>query len=414
MILHRNRVIQTALLSGNLGRGTAGLTERVVLWNDLGDLDDRRPFDLAVVLNHGADGKPHAIGHSNGRTEQIVAIPELERVSNRIRTFLIAAAFLKGTGARRDEAARKLLIDVAVEGQSLRRLVQAGLTSVARAERIQIVTARPSWFLPLELAYEREGPSENATVCRRWLAAEACGDECFPDGDERKVVCPSAFWGMSRVIERHWVDAVDATATSFLVGASPKRKRRRLAVDGAVVAASQKVKAADVAAVKTKLGDRTVLAKGWSEWEAAIEQSAQANLLVLMPHTDATADTMEISQTELRSGRFEPIRHVTGGRDAHPVVVLFGCDTAGSEENPAGYATMFMQAQAGVVFATLTMLLNAHAAELSQRLVASLRDAQRPEQPVGDLVRTFRREAVRDGLIAALAITAYGDADWNV
>lgn len=413
MVLHRNRVIQTAVLSGNVRSGAARLTERVVLWKDFGHLDDRRPFDMAIILNHDGDGKARAIGHSNGRTDQIVALPELDDRSDRIRRLLIKAAFLKGSEVRSD-AARKLLVDVAVEGRALGRLIRSGLTACERAERIQIITARPTWFLPLEFVYDREAPDDDAVMCERWLDGKECGNTCFPDGDEPKVVCPSAFWGMSRIIERHWVDAVDSTATSFLVGASPKRRRRRLPVDGAVVAASRKVTKAQLAATAAVLGQDTVVAHGWSEWEEAIRDAATANLLVLMPHTDAAADTMEISKTALRSGRVEPKRHVTGGRDSHPVVVLFGCDATGSRENPAGYATLFMRSEAGVVFATHTMLLNAHAAELSQRLIASLRDAQRPTQPIGDLVRSFRREAVRDGLLAALAVTAYGDSDWNV
>ena len=55
-----------------------------------------------------------------------------------------------------------------------------------------------------------------------------------------------------------------------------------------------------------------------------------------------------------------------------------------------------------------------HAAAMSQQLAAMLRAPDRQEQPLGELVADFRREAVRGGLISALAVTAYGDADWMV
>ena len=123
---------------------------------------------------------------------------------------------------------------------------------------------------------------------------------------------------------------------------------------------------------------------------------------------------MEISNKTLRGGRVDAVRYVTGGRENHPVVILFGCDTAGSLQDPAGWATLFMQMNAGVVFSTLTMLLNRHAAELSQQLAADLLSDQHEPQSLGELIHGFRIKAVRQGLIAALAVTAYGDSDWRI
>jgi hypothetical protein len=60
------------------------------------------------------------------------------------------------------------------------------------------------------------------------------------------------------------------------------------------------------------------------------------------------------------------------------------------------------------------MLLNTHAAALSQQLAGLLVDPGRAEQPLGELVARFRRDAVRGGLVSALSVTAYGDADWTV
>ena len=122
---------------------------------------------------------------------------------------------------------------------------------------------------------------------------------------------------------------------------------------------------------------------------------------------------MEIDDSWLRRGRVEA-RHVTGGHDVHPLVMLFGCDTGGSDDDPAGYATRFMVRQAAVVFSTLTMLLASHAAALSSQLSTLLLDQDRKAEPMGALVQRFRREALRGGLLAALAVTAYGDAEWQV
>jgi hypothetical protein len=414
-IVRRNRVLQTGILSGTVDGGAATLTEVVVLFHDFASLDDRSDFDLALVLNHDDEGRAGVVAHRGKGAQQILAVAELEAIAGRLRQQLLAAAFLPNSGKSRDAKMRQIFVEAAVEGASLRQQLGPAFGRLQDLARIQIVTARASWFLPLELVYERAAPDDDAVLCARWTAGDPCGDECFADGDEYGVVCPSAFWGMSRVIERHWVDAVDATAATFLVGASPRNRRKTLPITGALLAASKKVDLADRKLASDALGGDTVVVDGWDAWQDAIaDPTVKADLLVVMPHTDPISDTMEVSGTTLRGGRFEGARHVTGTRRGQPVVVLFGCDTSGSQDDPAGWATRFMRARAGVVFATLTMVLNRHAAELSRRLAVELRRADRTAVPVGELVRDFRVAAVRDGLLAALAVTAYGDADWKV
>lgn len=410
MVLHRNRVIQTALLGGRIG-GAARLTERLVLWDRLSQLDDRQPFDRAFVLNHDDAGDAAVVSHCDGTTT-IEALAEIDATTERIRKYLLDATQLTSTGKAATEAARKILIDVAVEGNDLYSTLEAHLARFAEARRIQIVTARTGRFLPLEMVYDRPAPDEDAALCANWSAGKPCGPHCFADADDTTVVCPSIFWGMSRVIERHHTSLTDGAATAFLVTATPIRQQRTLDITHAVLAASKKVRPVDVDKTAAALGPGTVRAVSWEEWQAALK-AKPADLLVLLPHTDPAVRTLEISGSTLRSGRVEK-RHVTGGQPVNPVVVLFGCDTAGSKDDPAGYATRFMAKGAAVVFSTLTMLLGRHAAAMSQRLVTALQDPARAEQPLGELVAAFRREAVRAGLISALAVTAYGDADWKV
>ncbi len=69
---------------------------------------------------------------------------------------------------------------------------------------------------------------------------------------------------------------------------------------------------------------------------------------------------------------------------------------------------------AAVVFTSLTKLLGSHAAELAERLGVLLLDDTRAKMPLAELLTRFRQEAVRSGLLAALAVGAYGDADWRV
>jgi len=412
IVLHRNRVIQTALVTGRVGE-RARLTERLVLWDALNHLDDRQPFDRAFVLNHDDDGGESLVSHADGVTT-VEAMAEVDAVTERIRKYLLKATQQKSTtGPAAAEVARKILIDVAVEGNDLFGTLESHLGRLAGAKRIQIVTARSGRFLPLEMVYDRPAPAENAAMCPNWLAAEECGPHCFAGEDDTTIVCPSVFWGMSRVIERHHTSLTDPNGTAFLLTATPTRGQRTLKVTHALVAASAKVKDPDVKRTVEALRVGATRVASWDDWTAALKAIPPTDLLVLMPHTDPAVKTLEISGKTLRNGRIEKW-HVTGGQTVSPVVVLFGCDTAGTDEDPAGYATRFMAKGAAVVFSTLTMLLAGHAASMSAQLAALLLDAGRAEQPLGELVSRFRRDAVRGGLISALSVTAYGDADWKV
>lgn len=411
VVLHRNRVLQTLILSGELFK-PAALSQRLVLWQDLAALDDRRPFDRAFVLNHTDTGKPVIATFARGTSTTITSTSEIEAITGRIRAALIAVASSKGSA----EDQRKTLITLAVEGRSLHGELRGYLGAIDNPQRLQIVTARPSWFLPLEFVYDREAPDDDAVVCPHWIAGEDCGAGCFAADDDHAVICPQVFWGLSRVIERHYVDATAETGTTFLVGAAPKRNRRTLTVTKPVLGASEKVRTRDVSAASKALGATGGKAleplAGWTEWEGAIK-AVNPDLLVLMPHTDPKADTLEIAGRTLVGGRIEP-RYVVAAADLHPVVLLFGCDTGGFTDNPAGYAARFMRAKAGVVFSTLTMVKGSQASAMSTGLAGTLMAVGRTPLPMGEVLRDFRRESLRGGLLAALSVTAYGDADWKV
>lgn len=410
LVLHRNRVLQTAVLAGRVGE-EAVMRGRLVLWDRLSHLDDRQPFDRTFVLNHDDEGRDAVVSHADGATT-IEAMAEIDATTERIRSHLLRATQLTSTGAAARKAAKRILIDVAVEGYGLYVTLEDHLAGFASARRIQVVTARAGRFLPLELVYDRPAPDEDAELCPNWVAGRECGPHCFADEEDSTVVCPAVFWGMSRVIERQHTTLAGREGTAFLVTATPTREQRLLTVTHAVLGASEKVRATDVTRTAKALGEDATRVATWEEWVAALK-AAPSDLLVLMPHTDPKVRTMEITGQSLRIERVKT-GHVTGGHEVRPVVVLFGCDTDGSRDDPAGFATWFMKKGAAVVFSTLTMLLARHAAAMSQQLASALRAPDRAEQPLGELVAAYRREAVRGGLISALAVTAYGDADWKV
>lgn len=413
VLLHRNRVVQTALLTGEVDGAPARLVETLTLWQDLEELDQRRGFDAALVLNHDDDGVPALIAVSDGHA-RLASSAVLSQMSERLRELLIGAGDLPRTGKQVAESQRALLVRAALAGRDLHTQLEdhLGQGTLSTAGRIQIVTARADHFLPLELVYDRRAPDKDARVCPRWLAGEACGSACFADETDRSVVCPAVFWGLSRVIERHYASSPDELGGNLLMLAEPRRARRRLSFGSVLVGASRRVPAPDVAAALAAFGDRGGRATSWEDWEKRIAATA-TDVLVLMPHTNPVQATLEIAGSELERGYLER-EHVTGDHDTTPLVLLLGCDVTGTREDPAGYASTFMARSAAVVLGSLTMLAADHAAALAGRFATLLLAPDRKPGAVGELVTTFRREAVRAGLPAALAVTAYGDADWTV
>jgi hypothetical protein len=415
LVLFRNRILQSALLTAAVGEPPA-LREVVALVPALTALDDRRPFDVALFANH-AGGAARLTRHSDGTT-QISApggIPAItERIAEAIGVAAIENRSLKQ--GLRSPAARELLVDLAVEGRDLYLTLSAQLGPLAGANRIQLVTADSSWLLPLELAYERDPPDDGAAVCPNFLADPAtCTGDCAV-ADPADAVCPNAFWGLSKTIERHRYDPRSDAALAVgyqLVGSrQPRRGQRDLAVDHALLGASSRVTAADSAATVKALGPAAAAAENWTAWTTALEGKG-AQLLVLLPHTDYKKATLEIGKSTLRRGRIGA-SHVTGGRDDHPVVILFGCRTTGTGGDPAGFAERFALQGASAVFHSVADLRNVYATELARRLYGCLVRPGQPPRLVSDALTQFRREAVRDGFVFALAISALGDADWRI
>jgi hypothetical protein len=414
LILHRNRVLQTVLLQGQVNE-TAELRERLVLWDQYSNLDDRRPFDLAIVQNHDDNHAARTIAHASGVTANIGQMDEIDAVTESIRTQLVL--HVGKSPALKGDILRKAFVELAVQGRDLYMMLRAQLgTNISQLERIQIVTARPTWFLPIEFIYDKNPPNPDAVLCPTWLANGHCTQNCDAGYE---VVCPSVFWGLRKVIERHYVENPEQYDTTFVSPAHPKRNDRRLPVDTVALGASKIVTKSQMTETITSINmprgpstSQTTQVKSWDEWSALVAKGT-TNLLLLMPHSSGA--TLEISGDVLPRGSVDN-RYVTGAvENRHPAVVLFGCGTAGTEANPAGFAARFMQAGAGVVFAAFVDLYQGHAAQMTRDLDSLLRpNAIIPPRTIGEVLSEFRRQGAHKGLLSTLSITAYGDSDWTV
>lgn len=411
VVLFRSRVLQTAVLRGRVGR-QARLTDLAAFVPDLDELDDRRSFDLALFANDTA-GRSVLLRSSRGIT-RVSHGDDVKPIAREIANLLATAATRSALNLN-TKPARKLLIDLAVAGHDLYMALEHELGPLAGKERIQVVNARSDFPLPIELVYEREPPDDDAKLCPEYLAdPERCTGACNGVNDTT-VICPNAFWGMSKTIERHRIDPgarVDPDGGYLLrVSDRPRAGHRDVSIERIVVGASRRVGTADSKRLVDGLPGAAPAAT-WADLMTALS-THDTQLLVLCPHADYKKFVLEIGDADLKRGRIAE-RYVTGGRDVKPFVLLFGCRTAPTADDPAGFASRFMQTGARAVFHSSTDLLNRHAVELARRLARRLAEGMEPPQLLSEAMTAFRRQAVADGYIAGLSIASIGDADWRV
>ena len=414
LVVFRNRILQSALLRGQVGK-QATLTEVVGWVPSLSDLDDQRPFDVALFANH-VRGEPRLARHANGRT-QISAARGVPRIAERVARALVKAGEDRRSikGGFRSKAAQEALVDLAVKGHDLYKEIEDKLGGFDDATRIQVVSARSTWFLPLEVVYPRKPPHKGAAICDNYLNDPAtCDGQCNLSAP-RKWLCPNAFWGLSKTIERHRFDLdLEPDLEEGHVLAAAKRTRRdQIHIERALFGASRRVDAKDSATTVKALGHGATAVTSWEEWEQALA-AQDTQLLVLLPHTDYADATLEIASKTLERGLIEE-SYVTGNRKGvSPILVLFGCRTVGYAGDPAGYAARFIRHGAKAVFHSSTDLKNVHATDLARRLTGLLTEAGHDPRPLSDILAAFRREAIDDGMVVALGIAAFGDADLRV
>src|SRR5688572_949331 len=443
-VLHRGRIIQTAVLRAAVvpsadtfaEEAAPKLEELVAIRNRVGDLGERRQFDVAFVANHDEKGRPLLTAVSD-KAAWVKDLSKLVAIATKINESLLPVAksvadYAEGLNS---DKGRQLFIKLAKHGGWLKiyldeQLSGAGNNPVtSKAEYLQIVSTRSDAVVPLEFVYDYTVPRPEAAVCEHWLDAAKQGkelDKCLDTCDRAsgRVVCPMGFWGLQKVIERHAVTPEQAKDGNVLyLQSEPTRESDTLYLGGiAVLGSSNNVPAENLTKLEELInrccGVAPKLATNWDKWEEYV-QECRPGLLIALPHTDGkdTEVTLEIGG--------EAIETITL-RDTHvfpppvdgrhpPLVALIGCDTAGTASEYGNHVVCLRARGAGIVIGTIATVFGPHAAKVAGKLVESLlvREDDKPVR-LGELIRAVRRSSLREGLLMPLCLVAYGDADWII
>jgi hypothetical protein len=458
-ILHRGRILQTALLRGPVlegaklesdQRGIEILIE-AILRPGFGGLDDRQRFDAAVILNHRRDGRLLAtlLGR---RRRALLSFAGAEKASTAVRSVFYDAerdnAFNRKLDSKESLAyLRRLAAQGTLLYDAIGKEIEAVHSGKGRPmPYLQILSANPNSFLPVELIYDLPSPSEDATLCPN--AAKALEDgtcDGVPHQLDHKrhltVVCPSGFWGVTKVIERHAIDPnrvaedPEARGIDYLAVTNPIGDRKTLnAVAPLLFAASEHVNDVDpkelgrvTKALRALMGDKKVLeVDTWDDWVTRVGGD-DPPMLLLLSHTapDPRGAALEISKKDAQQLAFVPdineaYVNVNASR-VGPIVLLLGCDTSVvPQEDFQSFVAQFKEKGASLVVGTISPILGRHAGRVAEALIEELRSIGSTAGhgskgvPFGAVMRQIRRNLMAKGVLIAMALTSYGDADWRL
>ena len=455
-IAHRNRILQTAILSTRVllepgeqetNTDRFAVDIEAIVRPALNDLSTRSRFDLALAFNHTVEGQPTVLGLAGKQAMLKVMSQDV------IDSILAIGHALSDVGNAKTEYEKglnstkgvELLQFLATEGRSLYDylILDQAIPSLGKshlqndATHIQIVSLTPDAYFPAEFIYEFGVPGEHATVCPTALKALTSNDYSYicAESDHaesnNKHVCPFGFWGLRRVVERHAFKPIDTTsaAADFVLKTEPGTSRNILEITKtALFAASDNVDKEKAGAsldlfnkISTLFTNNTSLVKKWEEWTDTVS-THEPGLLIALPHVETKFEHtkpyfhLEIGGQLLKANYID-FRYVKKNQDTSPppIVILLGCDTAVPQTEMDSIVSRFRRAGAAIVVGTVASVLGSHASSVAREIVAQLASIEsRKQVPFGDLLLASRRRAIGQGVLMAMCIGGFGDADWLI
>ena len=452
-VYHRNRNLQTGLLQGTVGDEPAELSftlDAAPLTKFVG-LTDRAGVDASMIINDDASGNTLTYLYANGQASVADVSDEKPPLSANVNpgtheslsgiTEVLGRVITRISDRPDDykdlskDGSRTLLLELAQHGSGLRRSLRkhTEMDLFDNVHYIQIVSAHPNAFFPVEYIYDGVPPRDTATVCdgtdmkavsEAILSGTCCGAY---EKNKSGTICPVKFWSLTKVIERHaHIPKHNQIGSQFQLRSDPVSARNRV-IDPlrcAVLAASQDAAAEDKDAVtklctdiNAVLRNEVVPVTNWESLEKGVEKT-RPKLLILLPHHeyDGGFNFLEIGGDKLKSVLIGE-QHVRAAEDAEarPVVLLIGCKTNLPKVEMEGFVLMFQDAGAEIIVSTIATILGRHAAPTAAAIVEELKKMENNTNATfGDVMLAVRRRLLAAGIPMVLGLTSYGDADSRI
>ncbi|AGB26722.1 hypothetical protein Mycsm_06586 (plasmid) [Mycobacterium sp. JS623] len=440
-VLHHARAIQSAVLCGPVIESDVALADGIRPsltidgeFHPMAALDARAEGGAVLEL----DSKP-AVYCGSGDYLIEPRDDEMRAASNRIAAKLgDMAVDLDEADDLNDPRARALLEYAAVQGSLLLKALFPNETQreAVKKERflqaLRLHDAAPE--LPYEFVYELDSPPPDFELCTDWTAGIGDGKcpRCHGEGaDNRNILCPLGFWGLSKVIERHNAVSTDESHAQARLRRGDVATKTPLPIKRAVVALSNRAdkppRGAEVsytapsARIRQALTDAAIPFDGpvpdWKTWQQLINDH-QPDLLIVLGHARFNDDRGEWSMQIGESSDLYVTRVFPEFVDAPPnipgpAVFLFGCLTASEGAEQATFAREFRQRNASVVIGTTSTVLGRQAGPVTADLIAAVAAAA-GRLPLGEMLRQARASGLAKGSVMAMALNAFGDADYRL
>jgi hypothetical protein len=437
-VLHRGRIIQTAVLRARVAKATRNmprtkkitLSEIIPVRSHLGDLEGRRQYDLAFLTNHTSDKRPRLTAISS-KHAWLTNLDDCKQVTKELNKALSKAA--KSVADYKppldSEKNRALLVELAQLGSYLFGVIVEDQLEVvtndpefAELKYLQIVSTKDKPVIPFEFIYDHAVPDDDAKLCPSWQEALKKG-ECRSGCDKKdsSYVCPLGFWGISKVIERHDVTPELSGKMDYYLQSESSTGRPELHFGGNVmIAASQKVKAEDLEPLYQACLNATqkphIKAEDWKTGWIQCVRDHHPRIMMVMPHTDGsgTNATLEISARTIKTGSIKEDHVRPDESYDFPIVALLGCDTTGTTLDFGSHVRQFRRKGASMVIGTIATVFGGHAAQVAKMIVEGFSEESTKPICMGEVLRSVKQKALLEGLVMAMCVVAFGDADWKL
>lgn len=295
---------------------------------------------------------------------------------------------------------------------------------------IQIV-AQSTNFVPLDFVYTYPSPKEDAELCPGAVEGLQNGncENCRVDqeADKSDYVCPFGFLGFSKIIERHALIPKSASIAhyDYQLTSEPVGQRKLLPVlRKTIFSSATRVERASaglidrVAAKIRSISATTVQVDNWEDWQSEVD-TTRPDCLILLVHTEENKD-FGIMQMEIGDGQFklqpyinESVIYSKSGTEK-PLVILIGCNTTDVEEAGFDFTSQFINKGAPVVLSNFTKIRGRQAGPIVIQLLDFIRQNVDRTWTLGEIMLRLRQHLLSQGIMVSLALTTYGDADWQL